>query len=106
MINRIKRRRKKAIIKADNDKLLIEGEVSFATIPKLRIIGCEFIAKHQNIIFDLREATAKDISGLALLTAWTRFSKEIGKKIYFINLPTQLLDMANLNGLKDLLPIG
>jgi len=106
MINRIKCRRKRAVIKAEDDKLLIEGEVSFATIPKLRIIGCEFIVKHQNVVFDLKEVTTKDISGLALLTAWTRFSKEIGKTIHFINLPTQLLDMAKLNGLKDLLPIG
>jgi ABC-type transporter Mla MlaB component len=100
------RRRKRANIKLNHDqKLIIEGEISFATIPKLRIIGCKFISEHQNPIFDLKQSVTKDISGLALLTAWTRFAKEIGKSVCFINLPMQLLDMAKLNGLKDLLPI-
>lgn len=92
-------------INADN-KLIIDGELSFATVIKLRIIGCKFIVEHKAPIFDLQYVVTKDISGLALLTAWTRFAKEIGKSIYFINLPPQLLDMAKLNGLKDLLPIG
>jgi phospholipid transport system transporter-binding protein len=105
MINEPKRRCKRDIIKRDH-KLIIDGEISFATIPKLRIIGCKFISEHQGLVFDLEQATTTDISGLALLIAWTRFAKQIGKSIQFINLPKQLLDMAKLNGLKDLLPIG
>jgi phospholipid transport system transporter-binding protein len=104
---KLKNKHKRAVIKVDVDnKLVIDGEISFITIPKLRIIGCEFISSHQKPVFDLQQATTKDISGLALLTAWTRFAKKIGKSIQFINLPPQLLDMAKLNGLKDLLPIG
>jgi len=103
----LKFKRKRASIKVDCDnKLIIDGELSFATIPKLRIIGCKFISEHRNPVFDLKQATTKDISGLALLTAWTRFAKTIGKPVHFINLPPQLLDMAKLNGLKELLPIG
>lgn len=104
---KLHRKRPHAVIKINEDnKLIIDGELSFATVPKLRIIGCKFIAEHQAPIFDLQQVTTKDISGLALLTAWTRFALEIGKSIHFINLPSQLLDMAKLNGLKDLLPIG
>jgi ABC-type transporter Mla MlaB component len=104
---KLKNKRKHAVIKIDaNNKIAVDGEISFVTIPKLRIIGCEFISSHQNPVFDLKQAITKDISGLALLAAWTRFAKKIGKSIQFINLPMQLLDMAKLNGLKDLLPIG
>lgn len=102
-----KKRKSHATIKImDENKLIIDGELSFATVPKLRIIGCKFITEHQNVTFDLQHVTTQDISGLALLTALTRCAKEIGKQIHFINLPSQLLDMAKLNGLKDLLPIG
>ena len=102
-----KHKHKHAAIKiTDENKLTIDGELSFATVPKLRLLGCKFITEHQATIFDLQHVTAKDISGLALLTAWTRCANQIGKSIQFINLPAQLLDMAKLNGLKELLPIG
>lgn len=96
----------RAVIKSHKNKLIIDGELSFVTVPKLRTMGCQFIAEHQESIFDLQHVTTKDIAGLALLTAWTRFANSIGKSVHFINLPTQLLDMAKLNGLKELLPIA
>lgn len=86
-------------------QLEIVGELSFNTVPKLRGIGCHFITKNEQPIFNLQGAIPKDNSGIALLTAWTRFAKKLGKDICFINLPNQLRDVIKLSGLEDILPI-
>jgi phospholipid transport system transporter-binding protein len=87
------------------DQLEIIGELSFNTIPKLRNIGCHFITKNERPIFNLQQVISEDNSGVALLMAWTRFAKKLGKNVYFINLPNQLRDVIKLSGLEDILPI-
>jgi phospholipid transport system transporter-binding protein len=86
-------------------QLEIIGELSFNTIPKLRDIGCHFITKNEQPIFNLQHVISEDNSGVVLLTSLTRFAKKRGKTIYFINLPNQLQDVIKLSGLEDILPI-
>jgi phospholipid transport system transporter-binding protein len=86
-------------------QLEIIGELSFNTTPKLRNIGCHFITKNEQPVFNLQQVISKDNSGIALLTSWTRFAKKLGKTIYFVNLPNQLQDVIKLSGLENILPI-
>lgn len=93
-------------IKANaNDDLEISGELSFDSVPKLRLIGCQFIQEHKTPIFDLHAVEIRDISGLALLVAWTRFANEQNKTIRFINLPLKFMGMIKLSGLQEILPL-
>ena len=40
-----------------------------------------------------------------LLIALTSYAKDMGKKISFINLPKQLLELVAAGGVRDILPI-
>lgn len=93
------------LIKADNGNARVSGELSFATVSTLRPLGIKLLATHSYLQFDFEKVTRSDSSALTLLTAWTRYAKENGKKIEFINLPIQLLEMAQLSRLDKILPI-
>ena len=86
-------------------QIVVAGEFSFTNAHKLRELGCNFITESESPVFDLQQVIAEDNSGLALLTAWTRFAKQQGKSVFFVNLPEQLRDIAKLSGLDQLLPI-
>jgi phospholipid transport system transporter-binding protein len=88
-----------------NGQWKVIGELSFDNVPKIYKIGYDIISENKEVIFDLQDIVAIDNSGLALLTAWTRYAKQLGKSIYFVNLPSKLLDMAKLSGLENILPI-
>ena len=85
--------------------LTLSGELSFATAASLYKKGCRLIAAHPKIVFDLRQVTTSDNSGIALLITWTRYTKMLKKSIKFINPPAQLMSMLKLTNLQKLLPI-
>ncbi len=93
------------VIKADNGHADVIGELSLATVSRLRPLGIELLATHAFLQFDFQKVTRSDSSALTLLTAWKRYAKKNGKTIEFINLPTQLLEMAQLSRLDKILPI-
>ncbi|MCK4609140.1 MAG: STAS domain-containing protein [Gammaproteobacteria bacterium] len=88
------------------ERLIINGDLDFISVVKLQKQGCELIKKTEKVVFDLRQAVAKDSSALSLLLAWTRCAKRMEQSIQFINLPEQLQDMVKLTGLEQILPIG
>ncbi len=54
---------------------------------------------------DLAEVSHSDSAGLALLIHWIRFAKQTNKKIVFHNIPAQMMAIADVSGLNELLPI-
>jgi ABC-type transporter Mla MlaB component len=95
-----------ANIQVKNNNLLVSGVCSFDTVSFLNKLGCEFIPKYNTPIFDLHELIIADISGLALLLAWSRCAGESDKQVSFINVPEQLKEMIKLVGLETILKIS
>ena len=54
--------------------------------------------------FDLAAVTEMDSSGLAVVFGWTRAARAAGKSIRLLNLPQNLLSLAAVYGVADLLP--
>lgn len=90
---------------SDDGKICMSGELSFATVPELNQRGCVFIRQNSNSVFDLSKVTFSDNAGVALLIAWARCAKSMGRKISFINLPKQLLDLIGASGLEEVLSL-
>lgn len=86
-------------------QFLVVGELSFNTVTTIRARGCQLIYASPQPVFDLSNVSSSDNSGVALLVLWARYAKNMGKVVWFINLPSQLLDIAELMSLKNLLPI-
>ena len=92
--------------KLGENKIVLAGTITFATVPRAQKLGYRFIAEAKNPVFDLKNVVVEDGSGVALLIEWVKFAKKKhGKTIEFINLPNQLLGMIKLGGLENMLPI-
>ena len=90
----------------DKDGIVhISGELNFVTVPMLSKNNRSLITNNSEVIFDLSQVTVSDNTGVALLISLASYAKNMGKKISFINLPKQLLELAEAGGVKEILPI-
>lgn len=57
------------------------------------------------VVVDLGSVTRADSAGLALLIEWLRLARRQNLTITYRNLPAQLLQIAHVSELQDVLPI-
>jgi len=85
---------------------LLQGELGFASVPSvLQHAGVNMLGKQQ-ITVDLKGVTRADSAGLALLVEWLRESELDGNSIKFVNVPAQLLSIARVCGLEEILSLN
>jgi len=94
-----------AITKQDNGNVSICGDLNAVTVPKLLETGLAVLEELDDITIDLDHVERSDSSGLAMLTELLRSATKANKKIRFINMPPQLLAIAKISGLDEILPI-
>lgn len=87
----------------DHSYLKVSGTLNVETVPHLRAAGKQLIKTTQEPLFDLQDVTQCDSAALALLTAWTRDAKKMGKKARFVHLPLQMMAIAKLSALEGIL---
>ena len=81
----------------------LQGELSFATVGSLLERYHDTFDSAPTVIIDLSDVKHSDSAGLALLIEWLRLAKRAGKKLSYSNLPPQLLALARLSDVDDLL---
>ena len=79
------------------------GELGFATVSGLLKSTPRSFFADGDLQLDLSGVTRADSAGLALLVEWLRESERAGKVITFTNVPKQLLAIAMLCGLDEIL---
>ena len=85
---------------------LLQGELDFASVPSvLRHAGVNMLGK-ELVTVDLKGVTRADSAGLALLVEWLRESENAGNRIEFVNVPAQLLSIARVCGLEEILSLN
>lgn len=57
-------------------------------------------------VFDLGKVGAVDSAALAVLFAWLREAKTAGRSLVFARPPQQLLSLAAVYGVSDMLPLA
>lgn len=90
---------------ADGNGLQVSGELSFATVVYLRDLSAALLKKCSDPVFDLQAVKYCDSAALALLTAWARQAKEMGREARFIHVPAQLMDIARLSNLQKVIKL-
>lgn len=82
----------------------LRGNLSVDTVPGLwaRIRG--ELDGGPELTIDLGGVTRADSAGLAMLVEWTRRARVNGQGIRFTNLPEQMLAIARVSGLDNMLP--
>ena len=89
---------------------LLSGELSFSSVPGLLQEGERLLPGTReaagNVTMDLQGVSRTDSAGLALLVEWTRDVRAQGIEITFLNIPAQMVALARLSGLEEVLSLS
>jgi phospholipid transport system transporter-binding protein len=92
---------------APHDEVLaLDGALSFETIPDVLRASEEYAARAdlpERLTIDFAGIDAVDSSAVALLLEWRRQAGRRGKTLQFVNLPENLIALARLYGVEDLI---
>ncbi len=91
------------MIRITGDCAEVSGPMTLSVATALLAEGEEAIAGHASA-FDLAAVTEMDSSCLAVVFGWTRAANAAGKTLRLLNLPQNLLSLAAVYGVADLLP--
>ena len=89
----------------EGDSYRVSGELSFKTVPKFAASNKDLFINGNNLDVDLSGVARADSAGVALLIEWQRNAQKQNKSICFINIPSQMLAIAHLSGVDDLLSL-
>lgn len=88
------------------EALSLEGALSFETLPGVLAQSRAYSARTDlpdRLTIDFSAITEVDSSAVALLLEWRREAARRGKGLYFVNLPANLLALAELYGVTGLI---
>jgi phospholipid transport system transporter-binding protein len=91
---------------ASGEVLKLKGALSFESLPAVLAESAQFTARTDlpdRLVIDFSEITAIDSSAVALLLEWRRQALTRRKTLEFVNLPPNLLALAQLYGVADLI---
>jgi len=83
----------------------LHGPLDFASVVTLLAFSKSQFNWSVAITIDLHGVTDSNSAGLALLLEWMRLAAEQQQTLHFRNLPAQLTQIAQINGLQELLPL-
>ena len=93
-----------AVLQEQDTVLALAGELSFESAPRLLNSQRDLFNRRDQLIIDCKDVTRSDSAGLALLIEWMRQARRYHCQLAFRNLPRQLLDIARVSGVEQLLP--
>jgi len=91
---------------AGTEVLALEGALSFETLPGVLAQSSAYSARPdlpERLTIDFSAITEVDSSAVALLLEWRREAARVGKSLNFVNLPANLLALAELYGVTGLI---
>lgn len=91
--------------KMANGGITVSGTLGFNEVEALLKASHVFFEGQADLVFDLDQVAKTDSAGLALLLEWMKMAKKSGQQIGFKKIPKQMLDIAHVSGLKDILPL-
>ena len=93
-------------IEGSGEVFTLQGALSFETVPGVLAESDKYAAREDlpdRFIVDFSQVTGVDSSGVALLLEWRRRAQRANKTLTFVNLPPNLLALARLYGVAELL---
>lgn len=84
----------------------LRGALSFDSVPALCVRASQLFAELDSVQVDLQGVTRSDSAGVALLVEWMRVAREQERVIRFLNIPHQMLAIARVSSLDDILPLS
>jgi phospholipid transport system transporter-binding protein len=91
------------VIAREGDRLMVHGRLTIATVPDLFETGLQHLSS-ENLLVDFSKVEAVDSAAVSLLLGWLRSAKRNQHDLRVTGLPDELLSLARLYGVSDLLP--
>ncbi len=91
---------------ASGEVLKLEGALAFETLPAVLAESVAYAERPDlpdKLTIDFAGITHVDSSAVALLLEWRRQALKRGKNLQFVNLPDNLMELAELYGVADLI---
>ena len=88
------------------EALALTGALSFETIPEVLAESQKYAARSDlpdRLTIDFAGVTGVDSAAVALLLEWRREAARRQKRLDFVNLPANLLALARLYGVEELI---
>ncbi|WP_236207773.1 STAS domain-containing protein [Pseudomonas tohonis] len=88
-------------------ELKLSGVLDFRSGPELRETGARLIREHglSDLVLDCSGVEKSSSVGLSLLLAFMRDARQAGKTLTIRALPEDMLQIAGVSGLDELLPL-
>ncbi len=93
------------MIREAGDRLAVEGAMTLPQASALLAAGAGAMAKDPAVI-DLAAVSEVDSSAIAVVFAWMREAERQGKRFQIVNPPRDMLSLAAVYGVSDLLPLA
>jgi phospholipid transport system transporter-binding protein len=91
------------VITREGDRLMVHGRLTIATVPALFEAGLRHLGS-ENFLVDFSKVETVDSAAVSLLLGWARAAKRSQHELRVVGLPDDLLSLARLYGVSDLLP--
>jgi phospholipid transport system transporter-binding protein len=91
------------MISIAGDVLQVSGAMTLKSAAKLLAEGNAAL-KNPETVFDLEKVDAVDSSAIAVIFGWLREAREQGKSLRIAHPPKELLSLAAVYGVSELLP--
>lgn len=94
-----------ALEQNDEGIVSVSGTLGFGLVADLLVSSKRFFVSQGDLVFNLSGVEKADSAGLALLVEWMVMAERSGQAICFQEMPKQMLDIARVSGLDEILPI-
>lgn len=87
----------------ENDWMVMDGHLTIETVPALFETGLQHLAS-KDLRVDFSRVESVDSAAVSMLLGWTRAAQRSQRTLYVTGLPDDLLSLARLYGVAELLP--
>jgi len=91
------------MITREDGRLVVSGRLTIVTVPALFETGVRHLAD-EDLVVDLSQVEAVDSAAVSMLLGWLRAAQRNKHELRVTGLPDDLLSLARLYGVAELLP--
>jgi phospholipid transport system transporter-binding protein len=91
------------MIKREGDWMVVHGNLTIETVPAIFETGLQHLAS-EDLSVDFSHVGSVDSAAVSMLLGWARAAQRIQQGLRVKGLPEDLLNLARLYGVAELLP--
>jgi phospholipid transport system transporter-binding protein len=91
------------VIEREGDRLVVSGRLTMSTVPAIYEAGLQQLAS-EDLLVDFSKVEAVDSAAVSMLLGWSRAVQSKKRSLRVEGLPDDLLSLANLYGVAEMLP--